>query len=268
MNPSGSIKDRMVNYALEAAEKRGELKHGDTIVEASSGNTGVSLSMLSALKKYKSIIVVPDSTSLVKVKMMEAYGSKIVYTNSKDGVNETLQKAKQVAEENNAFLLNQFENQDNIKAHNITGKEILDQVGNVDIFVAGIGTGGTLLGVAEILKKSNPETRIIAVEPKKAPAFYNMFYDKNLPIAEGIPHKIEGIGESFVPELLKRNQNIVDEVSLVTDNEAFMMKSRLAIEEGLFIGNSSGANVYVAQKYLHKNKIVITILPDTGMRYI
>ena len=271
LNPSGSIKDRMVHYIIEAAERRGNLSHNDVIVEASSGNTGVSVAMISAKKGYKAVIVVPDTTSKIKTKMMKWYGAEIVYTPSEEGIYSTVLKAREIAEEKKAFLLNQFKNVDNIRAHHSTGKEILNQVGEVDTFVAGIGTGGTLIGVAEVLKDENSETRIVAVEPAKVPAFYNIFYGTALPILKGIPHSIEGIGESFVPKILNDNRSLVDDVILVGDKDAFSTMKRLAAKEGIFVGVSSGANVYTAiklAKNINESQRVVTVLPDSGQRYL
>lgn len=270
LNPSGSIKDRMVHYSIESAERSGLLLKGDTIVEASSGNTGVSVAMIAAFKGYKAVIVVPETTSGVKAKMMDSYGAELIYTPSEGGIDATVRRAREEAEERGAFLLDQFRNPDNVKAHHATGNEILRQAGHVDAFVAGIGTGGTLVGVTQMLKEANPETKIVAVEPATAPAYYNMYYGSSLPIGSGIPHRIEGIGESFVPEIVRDNTDIVDEVILVRDEEAFEMMRRLAVVEGLFTGVSSGANVHAAlelAKSLDRNAHVVTVLPDSGQRY-
>ena len=269
LNPSGSIKDRMVHYTVESAERRGLLGNGDTIVEASSGNTGISVAMIAAYKGYKAVIVVPETTSGVKVKMMERYGAEVIYTPSEEGIDATIRRAREEAEERGAFLLDQFRNPDNVRAHHATGEEILKQAGHVDVFVAGIGTGGTLVGVAQVLKEANPETRIVAVEPALAPAYYNMYYGCSLPIGSGIPHRIEGIGETFVPEIIRKNTDIVDEVMLVGDEEAFEMMGRLATVEGLLTGVSSGANVHAAIEIAKKGKgaCIVTVLPDSGQRY-
>ena len=270
-NPSGSIKDRMVHYALNMAESRCEIKPGDTIVEASSGNTGVALSMMAAVKGYQAVIVIPDTTSRVKIKMMKAYGAEVIVTSASEGVNAAVLEAKSQTEKRGAFLLNQFKNPDNVKAHHRTGQEILVQAGKVDAFVAGVGTGGTLIGVAEALKQADSSTRIIAVEPLTAPAFYNMYYGEDLPIGDGIPHSIEGIGETFVPEILQNNIGIVDGVILVSDENAFKTRDRLAVEEGLFAGISSGANVWASMQVaseLEPDDCVVTVLPDTGQRYL
>jgi cysteine synthase A len=256
---------------IEQAELKGELIPGQKIVEATSGNTGVSLAMIAAIKGYKAIIIAPDSTSDTKRQLMELYGAEILLTDNREGINATVEKAYRIADEQGAFLLNQFQNPDNPKAHHSTGKEILSQVGVVDVFIAGVGTGGTLVGVGEILKKANSDTRLVAIEPSEAPALYNMFYDKDLPIGSGIPHSIEGIGETFVPHILIENVDIIDDVVLVNDSDAFGVVSELSRMYGYCIGISSGANVYVAwsmAKVLNSDKTVVTVLPDSGQRYL
>lgn len=273
MNPSGSIKDRMVANCIEAAEKRGKLKNGDTIVEATSGNTGAALSMVAAVKGYKTIIVMPEGTSDAKKKIMRNFGARLVFTPDKKGIAAVVDKAKAIAKRKNTFLLNQFENPDNPRSHLETGKEIVKALGKtgVDAFVAAVGTGGTLVGVARVLKNANPNAHIVAVEPDKAPAFYNMFYGKQLPIGKGIPHKIEGIGEGFVPKILADGRRLIDEVMLVKDNDAIRTMKELIKKEGVFVGMSSGANVWAAMriaKRLGEGKTVVTVLPDTGQRYL
>ncbi len=270
-NPSGSIKDRMVKYVIEQAEERGDLNPGDLIVEASSGNTGVSLSMIASIKGYPVCIVAPDTTSKIKAGMMTRYGAELIFTPNEEGVAAMVAKAKELVEQRGAFPLNQFVTPDNVKAHNITGKEILDQLGQVDAFCAGIGTGGTLAGVSQVLKEANPEVKVYAVEPEPAPAFYNRYYGKDLPIPEGIPHKIEGIGESFVPQIVEDHMGIIDGVILCSDFNAMTTMARLTCEEGLCVGVSSGANVWAAIQIaseLGEDKNVVTILPDTGQRYL
>jgi cysteine synthase A len=270
-NPSGSIKDRMVLHVIEQAELRGELKQGQTIVEATSGNTGVSLAMIAAIKGYKAVIVAPDSTSDVKKNIVQLYGAELLLTDSAEGINSTVEKARVVASDRGAYLLNQFKNPDNPKAHHVTGKEILNQAGFVDVFVAGVGTGGTLVGVGDVLKGENPDTCIVAVEPLTAPALYNLFYGKELSIGLGIPHSIEGIGETFVPEILLGNLDLIDDVVLVEDRDAFSAAFRLARGYGYCVGISSGANMYVTNRVsegLNKDNIVVTVFPDSGQRYL
>jgi len=270
LNPSGSIKDRMVAYAIESAERRGELYPEGVVVEASSGNTGVSLAMVAAVKGYRAVIIVPDTTSRVKVSMMMRFGAEIIKIPADSGMKAVVEAANRIVDEWDAFLLDQFKNRDNVRAHFQTGREILDQVKQVDAFVAGVGTGGTLVGVAQVLKKANPDTKIIAVEPVTAPAFYNMHHGTDLPIGSGIPHKIEGIGETFVPELLYRNRELVDDVVLVSDGDAASSTRVLAEREGLIVGVSSGANVKASieiTELLPQDARVVTVLPDSGQRY-
>jgi cysteine synthase A len=271
MNPSGSIKDRMVKHIIEQAEECGDLTPGSIIVEASSGNTGVALSMVASIKGYRACIVVPDTTSKVKTGMMKRYGAELIFTPSAEGVIAVISKALELVEEKNAFLLNQFINQDNVNAQKITGREILAQLNKIDVFCAGIGTGGTLSGIGSVLKEANPDVRLYAVEPELAPAFYNAYYKKNLPIHQGIPHKIEGIGESFVSQILMNHMELVDGVILCSDFNAMNTMAELTSKEGLCVGVSSGANVWAAKQIasdLEEHQNVVTILPDTGQRYL
>ena len=273
MNPSGSVKDRMVAYAVEQAEKRGELKKGYTILEATSSNTGVAVAMVAAAKGYKAKLVMPGSTSEIKKKIMESYGAELVFTPEKGGIAAVVNKANELAKRRNTWFLNQFENPDNPIAHLDTGREIVKAFGKwgVDAFVAAVGTGGTLVGVARVLKKTNPKTTTFAVEPKKAPAFYNMFYKKSLKIGKGIPHEIEGIGEGFVPKILENNRQLVDGVILAADRDSIGTMRELIKKEGVFVGISSGANVWAAMqvaKEVGAGKKVVTVLPDTGQRYL
>jgi len=270
-NPSGSVKDVMAAYCISEAEKRGELKKGYTIVEATSGNTGVAVAMVAAAKSYRAVLVMPEGTSGEKKDMMRFFGARLVLVPDRKGMAGVVGKAKQIAKRKSTWMLNQFENPDNPRSHMEFGREVLAQLGRVDAFVASIGTGGTLIGVAKVLKKKNPKTKIIAVEPKAVPAFYNMFYGKSLPVKKGIAHKIEGIGEGFVPKILSDNIRFVDEVMLVSDNDAIRFMKLLAKKEGLCAGVSSGANVWAAAKIAKRfgeGKAVVTLLPDTGMRYL
>jgi cysteine synthase A len=189
-------------------------------------------------------------------------------TDSNAGIKATVEKASEVAREMGAYLLNQFENLDNPKAHHVTGKEIIRQLGNVDLFVAGVGTGGTLVGIGKYLKNINLKTKLVAIEPDSVPAFFNLFYEKELPISLGIPHKIEGIGESFVPKILLENLDLVDDVVLVKDEYAFRTMRQLSKDFGYCVGISSGANMYVAWNLAKENASkVVTVLPDSGQRY-
>jgi cysteine synthase A len=187
------------------------------------------------------------------------------------GINATVEKAKKVALERGAFLLNQFENPENPRAHYVTGREILTQAGLVDVFVAGVGTGGTLVGVGKVLKDAGLGTRIVAVEPYMAPALYNLFHGEDLPIGLGIPHRIEGIGETFVPRILVDNIDVIDDVVLVRDVDAFRSVMSITLGYGFCVGVSSGANVHVARSIantLSPKEKVVTVLPDSGQRYL
>jgi len=262
LNPSGSIKDVMAYYMLREAEKRGELKPGQRILEVTSGNTGISFSMLSTLKGYRFTAVMPKNMSPERIQMMKAFGAEVVLTPAKDDIVGAIKRYERMVKENpDAWLPRQFENPDNIAAHReITGKEILNQVKKVDAFMAGVGTGGTLMGVAEALRKVNPEVKIIGVEP-----------DESAVMSGGKPglHGIQGIGEGFIPKLVDTDK--IDEVIRVKTTDAMEMSRKLARKEGLLVGISSGANVLASlqvAKKLGKGKTVVTVLPDRGERYL
>jgi len=261
VNPSGSIKDRMASYMIEQAERRGELKPGSEILEATSGNTGIAFAMLSASKGYRFTAVLPGNMSRERVKMMEAFGASVVVTPAKDDIAGAIRKYEELAKERpDAWLPRQFNNTDNIDAHRGTGKEILSQLGHVDVFVAGVGTGGTLMGVTKTLKEANPDVRIVAIEPAESSVLGGK---------KGGPHGIQGIGEGFIPPLL--DMRLLDEVIAIGSSDAIKMAARLAREEGLLVGISSGANVLAALKIakpLGKGKNVVTVLPDRGERYL
>jgi cysteine synthase A len=263
LNPSGSIKDVMALYMMEMAEKKGLLKSGGKIIEATSGNTGISFAMLAPLKGCKFIAVMPEHMSKERRQMMAAFGAEIVLTPEKDGFPGSIKKAEQLARENaNAWLPRQFENPDNIAAHReITGKRILKEVKErIDAFVAGGGTWGTLMGVAEALRKVYPEVKIIGVEPAESAV-----------VSGGKPksHLIQGIGPGFIPSLL--NMDLVDEMIQVKSSDAVAMTRRLIKEEGLMVGISSGANVLAAlevARRLARGGTIVTVLPDRGERYL
>ncbi|MDI6825614.1 MAG: cysteine synthase A [Candidatus Aenigmarchaeota archaeon] len=266
-NSSGSVKDRIAKYMIEEAEKRGILKSDSIIVEPTTGNTGIALAMVAAIKGYKMIAVMPKGMSKERERMIKAYGADILFTPNGGEVDVKLaiEKAEQMSRENpKVFSPNQFKNMDNVKAHReTTGKEILGQVGgNIDAFVAGVGTGGTLVGVAQALKEKIPNVKIIAVEPAGSPI-----------LSEGKSgqHMIQGIGEGFIPEVLKSGLGLIDEIITVTDDDAINTTRRLAKEEGILAGISSGANMFAAlktAKKLGKGKTVVTIFPDRGERYL
>jgi len=263
LNPSGSIKDVMALYMINTAEKKGLLKPGSKIIEATSGNTGISFAMLAPLKGCKFVAVMPEHMSKERRQMMQAFGAEVVLTPEKDGFPGALDRVEQLAKEiKGVWLPRQFDNPDNIAAHRkITGRRILQQVGDkIDAFVAGVGTGGTLMGVAEALRKVYPNVKIVAVEPAESAV-----------MSGGKPssHLIQGIGSGFIPSLV--NMDLTDEVIKVKSNDAVAMTRRLMKEEGLMVGISSGANVLaaleVAQR-LGKGKTIVTILPDRGERYL
>ncbi|MEM2929897.1 MAG: cysteine synthase family protein [Thermoproteota archaeon] len=272
LNPSGSIKDRIALEIINAAEKKGLLKPGSIIVEATSGNTGISVAMVAAVKGYTSILVMPDNTAKAKQQMMHALNAKIVLVPTKEGMEIVVRRAREIAEKTGGFLVNQFSNEDNVKAHyEGTGKEILSQLDErIDAFIAGVGTGGTLIGVGKALKEKHPSMRLIAVEPENSPALYNMFYGKEVSKVVGIPHLIEGIGEGFVSKILQDNLSLVDDVILVSSEGAIQTALELARSEGLLCGVSSGANVSACLKAAKgfRGGNIVTVLPDGGYRYL
>jgi cystathionine beta-synthase len=272
MNPSGSIKDRMAAYIIEQAERRGHLKPGGTIVENTSGNTGLALAMVAAIKGYHCIFTIPDKMSLEKINFLKAFGATVIVTPTDvpgDSPEHYVQVAKRIAAETpNAFYVNQYHNQDNIEAHRLsTGPEIWEQTeGKFDAFVAGTGTGGTLSGVGRFLKEKAPHIKIIGVDPIGS-VHYDYFYTKQLVTPQ--LYKVEGIGEDILCEAL--DFSVVDAMYQTNDEQSFTTARRLVREEGLFCGGASGANVYTALKVakaLGPGKTVITVLTDSGNRYI
>ena len=262
VNPSGSIKDRVAKYLIEQAEKRGELKPGDTIVEASSGNTGIAFCMAGVVKGYRVVIVMCENMTRERRQFMHAYGGKVVLIPEDEGLRGAVKKAKELAKQSGWWMPAQFDNYDNVEAHRlILGKEIIEQVpgGWVDAFVAGVGTGGTLMGVAKALKEINPDVKIVAAQPAGSQE-----------LTGGNPgnHRIDGIGDGFIPSIVDRS--LIDEVVNVEDDEAVSWSRMLAREKGLFAGISSGANVcagvQVARR-LKRGQNVVTVLPDSADRY-
>lgn len=261
-NPGGSIKDRAALYMIEDAEKKGILEKGGTIIEPTSGNTGIALAMIGAAKGYNVIIVMPDTMSMERRKLMEAYGAEVILTDGKYGMAASVELAEKLAVENNYFLPNQFGNLNNVRAHyETTALEILEDIGGeIDAFVAGVGTGGTITGVGRRLKEVNPKTLIIAVEPKKSPL-----------LSEGKvgPHGLQGIGANFIPDILDRR--VIDEIIKIEEEEAYLQARNLGKYKGILCGISSGANIAAALKIagkLGKDKKVVTVIPDTGERYL
>jgi len=262
-NPGGSVKDRIALSMVEAAERNGYLKRGATIVEPTSGNTGIGLALVAAVKRYKLILVMPDNMSIERRQLFQAYGAKIVLTPGSQGMLGAVRKAEELVRVNrDYFMPQQFNNPANPDIHyKTTGEEIWKQTrGRIDAFVAGVGTGGTLTGVGRLLKRKKPGIKIIAVEPKDCSVLSG---------GKPHPHKIQGIGAGFVPEVLDRD--LLDGVIKVEEEDAKRMAKRLAREEGLLVGISSGANVWASlqvAKKLGKGKTVVTVLADIGDRYL
>ncbi len=262
-NPGGSIKDRICLSMIEAAEKAGRLRPGDTIIEPTSGNTGIGLALVAAVKGYKAILVMPESMSTERFGLLSSFGAEVILTPAIDGMKGSIVEAERLLKENPGYFMpDQFSNPANPEVHRkTTGPEIWDALdGEIAAFVAAVGTGGTITGVGELLKERKKDIKIIAVEPASSPV-----------ISGGSPgpHKIQGIGAGFIPKVL--NRAIIDEIIPVTDDEAFETAKLLAKEEGLMVGISSGANVFAAMKVakrLGAGKNVVTVLPDTGERYI
>ncbi len=261
-NPGGSVKDRICLSMIEDAEKNGLIKPGATIIEPTSGNTGIGLAMVCAVKGYKCILTMPETMSLERIYILRSYGAEVILTPGIKGMEGSIKKAENLLKKTpNSFMPNQFKNKANPNIHEkTTAKEILEVTGGrIDAFVAGVGTGGTITGIGRVLKKKNLHIKIVAVEPKTSAVLSG---------AEPGPHKIQGIGAGFIPEVLERD--IIDEIVKVDDIEAFRISKRLAKEEGIFVGISAGAAVSAALKIakdLGKGKVVVVILPDTGERY-
>lgn len=263
-NPTASVKDRLAWGVVRAAERSGELKAGGTIVEGTSGNTGIALAAIGAARGYKVIIAMPETMSLERRALMKAFGAELVLTPGPDGMRGAVQKAQEIqAATENSILASQFENQANVEIHReTTGEEIWnDTDGKVDIFVAGIGTGGTITGAGQALKAHKPEVKVVAVEPIDSPL-----------LTEGRAggHKIQGLGANFIPEIL--DQGIIDEVIDVTLDDSLRVSKELTKNEGIFSGISSGANVWaaleVAKRPENAGKNIVVIVPDTGERYL
>ncbi len=275
-NPGGSVKDRIGLRIIEAAEREGRLRPGGTIVEATSGNTGVGLAIVAALKGYKTVFVMPDKMSQEKIQLLRAFGARVVITPTAvppEDPRSYYNVARRIVEETpNAILANQYHNPENPKAHYLTtGPEIWEQTqGRVTDVVIGMGTGGTITGVARYLKERNPEIRVVGVDPEGS--ILKEAWENGGVVPPGVearPYKVEGIGEDFVPSTL--DLSLVDEVIRVDDREAFLMARRLVREEGIFAGGSSGAALAAALKYardLGPDRLVVVVFPDTGSRYL
>lgn len=263
-NPAGSVKDRVAVAMIDDAEARGALKPGATIIEPTSGNTGIGLAAVAASRSYRIILTMPETMSVERRNMLKAYGAELVLTEGAKGMSGAIAKANELAKEiENSFIPGQFENPANPAAHLAsTGPEIWSQTdGQVDIFVAGVGTGGTVTGVGSYLKQQNPNVQVVAVEPDESPV---------LSTGNGGPHKIQGIGAGFVPQVL--NTEIYDEVMRVKGEDAFAAARTFTHSEGLFVGISSGAALWAAVELSKRpenaNKTIVALLPDTGDRYL
>ncbi len=262
-NPGGSVKDRIALAMIETAENEGKLSAGDTIIEPTSGNTGIGLAMVGAVKGYRVILVMPDTMSVERQKLMKAYGAEIILTSGKKGMKESIKIAEELSKEKGYFMPLQFENPANPTAHELTtAKEIIETFKGrrIDAFIAGVGTGGTITGVGKELKKAYPDIKIYAVEPDES---------KVLRGGEHLPHKIQGIGAGFVPLIL--DTDIYDEILPVSSEESIEMSRYIAKNEGVLVGVSSGAAIVAAKKVANrmpKGSNVVTLAPDSGERYL
>lgn len=263
-NPANSVKDRIGRAIVDAAEESGELKPGGTIIEATSGNTGIALALVGAARGYKVVLTMPETMSNERRVLLRAYGAEIVLTPGAAGMQGAVDKANEIAEtEDNAILARQFANQANAQVHyKTTGPEIWEDTdGNVDIFVAGIGTGGTISGAGKYLKEKNPDLKAIAVEPAASPL---------LTEGKAGPHKIQGLGANFIPEIL--NRSVLDEVITVSNEDAVKASRKLAVDDGILGGISTGANIKaaleIAAREENEGKNIVVIIPDFGERYV
>lgn len=263
LNPGGSVKDRIALAMIEEAERSGRLKPGDTIVEPTSGNTGIGLAMVAAVKGYRLILTMPEDMSAERRRLVSRFGAEVILTPAIEGMSGAVYAAESLVAQNPGYFMpQQFVNPANPTIHRLTtAQEILKAtVGQIDAFVVGVGTGGTITGVGEVLKREVPGVQVVAVEPARSPVLQG---------GRARPHGIQGIGASFVPGVL--NMQVIDEIIAVEDEDAYRMASRLAREEGLLVGISAGANVFastVVAERLGTGRVVVTILPDTGERYL
>ena len=263
-NPTGSVKDRAVLYIVEEAERSGKLKEGTLVIEPTSGNTGIGLAAICAVKGYPLVLTMPETMSVERRKLLAAFGAKIVLTDGKKGMAGAIARAEELHRENeNSIIAGQFVNPANVRAHyETTGPELwADTGGKIDFLVAGVGTGGTIGGTGKFLKEKNPDLKVVAVEPAGSPVLSG---------GKAGPHGLQGIGAGFVPEIL--DASLIDEVIRVTEGEAFAASREIAVSDGVFAGISAGAAVHaarmVASRRENAGKTVAVIVPDTGMRYL
>jgi cystathionine beta-synthase len=270
-NPGGSVKDRMAFHILSQAEKEGKIKPGDTLVDNTSGNTGIGMALFAAVRGYRAVLTIPDRMSEEKIDLLRAYGAEVVVCPSETPVTDpesAYRKAEAIAAQTGGFRLNQYHNPANPEAHYLTtGPEIWEQTGGkVDVFVAGIGTGGTLSGTARFLKEKNPAVRVVAVDPKGS--IFKSYIEKGLEI-QPTSYKLEGIGSEMVTGAL--DKSVIDEVMEVEDGGAFRLTRELARREGILAGGSSGAALWAALEVAGRLKepaVLVTVFPDTGLRYL
>lgn len=263
-NPTGSVKDRAALYIIEEAERSGKLRAGTTVIEPTSGNTGIGLAAICAVKGYPLVLTMPETMSIERRKLLAAFGAKIVLTEGKRGMSGAIARAEELHKENeNSIIAGQFVNPANVRAHyETTGPELWeDSQGKIDILVAGVGTGGTLGGTGKYLKEKNPSVRVVAVEPAGSPVLSG---------GKAGPHGLQGIGAGFVPEIL--DTSLIDEIVRVTEEEAFAAARAIAVTDGVFAGISAGAAVHaagqIAARRENAGKTIAVVIPDTGMRYL